>query len=107
MANSQGVSQRHYWDAFYQHTIGAKYEFVAISAGSTVITERVLDCPIEEYHDLSPGQLFEFYNVLRVERNNGIAYRRGIGRILKKRFGSDKLRKLLISLLDDTISKVP
>jgi hypothetical protein len=82
-ANGQGVSQCHYRDAFYQHATGAKYELVAISVGSTVITERVLDCPVEEYHDLSPGQLFEFYNVLWIERNNGIAYRRGIGRILK------------------------
>jgi hypothetical protein len=54
-----------------------------ISAGSTITTERVLNCPVEEYHDLSPGRLFEFYNVLWVERNNGVAYRGGIDRILK------------------------
>ncbi|KAH0564819.1 hypothetical protein GP486_001792 [Trichoglossum hirsutum] len=65
----------------------SKCEFIAISAGSVRVPEHLREwvLTIAEWIHVggSKGLTFDFYNVLWIRRQNGIAYRHGIGRILK------------------------
>jgi hypothetical protein len=63
-----------------------KYELIAISRVSVRTDDP--DCHTFsewEHFNSRPevGELYEFYNVLWIEWEDGIAYREGLGRILK------------------------
>lgn len=79
-------------------------EFIAISAGSVVVPEDYSDWCLSFkefcYIKNGKGEVVEFYNVLWIQRKSDIAYRHGIGGILKVTWNS-KPRKLLTSRLAD------
>ncbi|KAL8750074.1 MAG: hypothetical protein Q9184_006556 [Pyrenodesmia sp. 2 TL-2023] len=63
------------------------YELIAISTGTIAIMEEYDECFMHEWQHIrqyKPDlETWEFYNVLLITSEDGIAYRRGIGRIDK------------------------
>jgi hypothetical protein len=58
------------------------FDLVAISRGCIPhesMEEYMVEVDCEHFR--STGDLYEFYNVLRVEWENGVAFRKGLGRI--------------------------
>jgi hypothetical protein len=69
-------------------------ELVAMSAGYAI--EGLDASAIDEWHveerlKGSPGEKYEYYNVLWVEWKDGIAYRKGLGRVMKSAWEAQDL----------------
>ena len=64
----------------------SKLELVSISAGTTTCLKepRTFRASQGDRAGMSDLYLFEFYNVLWIEWKEGIAYRKGLGRVIKE-----------------------
>jgi heterokaryon incompatibility protein (HET) len=64
---------------------GVKLQLVAISRGSTPANEPLISEFVRHGYDLGPkiGDKYQFYNVLWIEWENQIAYRKALGRVNK------------------------
>jgi hypothetical protein len=67
--------------------LGQKCEVIAISAGdATVDKNKIVKLWLEEWKcidDIKATDTYEFYNVLWIERNEDVAYRKALGRVWK------------------------
>lgn len=96
-----------------------EYEFISISLGKVpIVSDLNVPAPalppdstfrkefagrvLEEWDFISKGHrnssLYEFYNVLLIERRNGVAYRKGLGRVMKNAWESQDLEEIEIAL---------
>jgi hypothetical protein len=75
-------------------------ELVEISAGSVEYLDSERKSFDEWYRPGFPGQegLYEFYNVMWVERNNGIVYRKALGRVVKATWEAAALERIELTL---------
>jgi len=65
--------------------VGVLCELVAISRGSQHIESRIrLSWELREFEQLQGLEVYEFYSVLWIEWDKGVAYRKGLGRIPKE-----------------------
>jgi hypothetical protein len=69
-------------------------ELVAISAGYAIggLSSIVMvEWRLQEPPSVSDGERYEYYNVFRVEWRDGIAYRKGLGRVMKSAWEAQDL----------------
>jgi hypothetical protein len=74
-----------------------RLEFVAISEGEERIGSHVFDMEFMTDHMDDKG-LVRFVNVLWIERREGVAYRRGLGHIVKSAWDESKKKEVDIVL---------
>jgi hypothetical protein len=69
-------------------------ELVAISAGYAIgglSSIAMVEWRLQEPPSVSDGERYEYYNVLWVEWRDGIAYRKGLGRVVKSAWEAQDL----------------
>jgi hypothetical protein len=80
---------------------GRSCELIAISEGELNDTKRACEHPLLAYYFASQGRLdndvitsplrhedCSFYNVLQIEQEHGVAYRKGLGMVSKRHWGA-------------------
>jgi hypothetical protein len=79
-----------------------RFELIAISAGSSDLTDESATQFIAEHHELRKHRpdlrIWEFYNVLWIDWQDGIAYRLGIGRVDKATWEKQATEELEVTL---------
>jgi hypothetical protein len=95
------------------------YEFISISLGKVpIVSDSNIPAPalppdsvfrkefggrmLEEWDLISErhrnAAFYEFYNVLWIERRNGVAYRKGLGRVTKNAWESQDLEEIQVTM---------
>jgi hypothetical protein len=65
--------------------ISAQHELIELSAGF-VLDQETEEVSLDEWHHPDcprTSSLYEFYNVMSIERENGVGYRKAVGRVTK------------------------
>lgn len=100
-----GVVQIHCPKFMAETKDGVLGEFIALSAGDFIsVPGRNVGIPLTFLHEwemnkrLVHDNMYRFYNVMLIERRNGIAERRGLGRVEKSLWESMDLEEMEITL---------
>jgi hypothetical protein len=73
-------------------------ELISISTGHAHYIEGVKDLGLQDCEDQPRKGPYEFYNVLWIEWEDGIAYRKGVGRVEKNMWEAQPLERIDVTL---------